>query len=300
MLGGLLTALTLAGTVSASGTTVYNTIPSPTAGNYPSQPFQAQQAAEFGDQIALAPGPRVVREVTVLMSSWGCQAGAWYTNDCSTSPGATFSHPITVNIRAVGAGGSVGALLATKTQTFGIPFRPSASAFCGDGRWDDGAGNCFNGYATPITFDLTSLNVTLPNNVIVSVAFNTSNYGAAPMGVQPCTATAAGCGYDSLNVALVNPATTTTAGSNPAPNDAYFNTQTAAWYCDGGAGGVGTFRLDAGCWTGFKPAMKVTASFGTPANGNACKNNGWMTLSRADGSNFKNQGDCIQYVNTDK
>ena len=34
-----------------------------------------------------------------------------------------------------------------------------------------------------------------------------------------------------------------------------------------------------------------------PANANECKNGGWMTHVRADGSTFKNQGDCIQYVN---
>jgi hypothetical protein len=33
---------------------------------------------------------------------------------------------------------------------------------------------------------------------------------------------------------------------------------------------------------------------------NACKNDGWQQLTRADGTTFKNQGDCIQYVNTGK
>ena len=28
-----------------------------------------------------------------------------------------------------------------------------------------------------------------------------------------------------------------------------------------------------------------------------CKNGGWQSLTRADGSPFKNQGDCIQYTN---
>jgi hypothetical protein len=32
----------------------------------------------------------------------------------------------------------------------------------------------------------------------------------------------------------------------------------------------------------------------------ACKNGGWQSYTRADGSLFKNQGDCIQYVNTGK
>jgi len=31
-----------------------------------------------------------------------------------------------------------------------------------------------------------------------------------------------------------------------------------------------------------------------------CKNGGWMTKIRQDGSTFKNQGDCMQYVNTGK
>jgi hypothetical protein len=31
-----------------------------------------------------------------------------------------------------------------------------------------------------------------------------------------------------------------------------------------------------------------------------CKNDGWRTLFRADGTRFENQGDCIQYVNTGK
>ena len=31
-----------------------------------------------------------------------------------------------------------------------------------------------------------------------------------------------------------------------------------------------------------------------------CKNDLWQHLARADGSIFKNQGDCIQYVNTGK
>lgn len=39
---------------------------------------------------------------------------------------------------------------------------------------------------------------------------------------------------------------------------------------------------------------------GPPTNKDQCKNGGWQTYTRADGSSFKNQGDCIQYVNTGK
>jgi hypothetical protein len=33
---------------------------------------------------------------------------------------------------------------------------------------------------------------------------------------------------------------------------------------------------------------------------NGCKSGGWSGLEREDGSSFKNQGDCIQYMNTGK
>jgi hypothetical protein len=38
----------------------------------------------------------------------------------------------------------------------------------------------------------------------------------------------------------------------------------------------------------------------TPLAADDCKKGGWQNLTRADGSSFKNQGDCIQYVNTGK
>ena len=37
-----------------------------------------------------------------------------------------------------------------------------------------------------------------------------------------------------------------------------------------------------------------------PTDKNQCKNDGWSSMTRLDASPFKNQGDCIQYVNTGK
>lgn len=37
-----------------------------------------------------------------------------------------------------------------------------------------------------------------------------------------------------------------------------------------------------------------------PETADECKKDGWLTLFRADGSAFKNQGDCVSYVNTGK
>jgi hypothetical protein len=38
----------------------------------------------------------------------------------------------------------------------------------------------------------------------------------------------------------------------------------------------------------------------TPTSKDQCKEGSWGNYTRADGSHFKNQGDCIQYVNTGK
>lgn len=38
--------------------------------------------------------------------------------------------------------------------------------------------------------------------------------------------------------------------------------------------------------------------FITPSDKDSCKDGGWRNLSRADGTSFKNQGDCVSYTNT--
>jgi hypothetical protein len=108
----------------------------------------------------------------------------------------------------------------------------------------------------PITFTL-SPGVTLPDSVIVSVAFNTTHFGADPYGESTaCYASSDGCGYDSLNVGLV---TATTVGSDAAPLDAHVNSSWSGAYCDGSLF-AGSFRLDSGCRAGLTPAFRIEAT----------------------------------------
>ena len=55
-----------------------------------------------------------------------------------------------------------------------------------------------------------------------------------------------------------------------------------------------------GSGTGGNPPPQQPPSTSSRFNKDACKKGGWQGLSRADGSGFKNQGDCIQYANTGK
>jgi hypothetical protein len=180
-----------------------------------------------------------------------------------TTPGSSFQHLITVNVYAVdhsGADPAVGALLATKTIDATIPYRPSHSAQCPDatadnpfgGKWFDPVlGYCVHGYAFNLTFDLSSLMVTLPGEVIVSVAYNTADHGAAPIHLAGP--------YNSLNLSI-DPAAAT-IGSDANGDEVFWNTTFGGFYCDGGVAGTGTFRRDfaVGCWTGYTPILAINA-----------------------------------------
>lgn len=253
-----------AGSAFAGGnsqSTVYNNIPNPTPGNVPSIGYEATSTSEFGGQLGLDGTQRKNPEVTVLMSSWACKSGSWNNKNCITNPGSTFAHPITLNVYNVNSDDSVGSLIKSKTQTFTMPYRPTADdgTNCKDGSgnptgaWWDGT-TCLNGKAFKISFDLDG--VTLPDNVIVGVAYNTSHYGSTPIGTQACNATPQGCPYDALNVGTNSAPSVGTA--EPSNDDAYLKSTWNGAYCDTG-GPTGTFRLDATCWTGYLPAFKVEA-----------------------------------------
>jgi hypothetical protein len=55
-----------------------------------------------------------------------------------------------------------------------------------------------------------------------------------------------------------------------------------------------------GLWTVTNVQLGQGEAAGDASKKDECKKGGWADLTRADGSSFKNQGDCIQYVNTGK
>ena len=57
---------------------------------------------------------------------------------------------------------------------------------------------------------------------------------------------------------------------------------------------------DPGIWTVSNVQLGQGESAGVATSKEDCKKGGWADLTSANGSAFKNQGDCIQYVNTGK
>jgi hypothetical protein len=228
-------------------------------------------------------------KVTVVMSNWACEHGHWYipvgtvgTNGdgpCVTQPGpgAKFSQAITLKIYGV-SGTTPGAVLASTTQTFQIPFRPSSdakncSAPNGDGeQWYNAPDKtCYHGLAVPITFDLAPLHIPIPstNQAIITLSYNTSDYGPQPQRPQACNSLPApdndNCPYDSLNISTDNggentpPTNLVFAGSFLDPDSIFVNYANLDSACPSTTK-TGTLTIDAGCWAGFHPEIQVSAA----------------------------------------
>lgn len=232
---------------SANGTVIYNSIPQPFVSSLPSQGYAATSTSALGDKISFAGSNRKLVNAQVVLNSWACEQGTWQDGNCTTTPGATFTHPITLNVYKVATDGSVGDLLTSKTQTFAIPYRPSVNPSCPVNTdvhkvtaWKDINGKCNNGYNHVVTFDMTG--VTVPDSVIYSVAYNTSHHGASPLGVTGP--------YDALNFSFNNIDSAPSTGNDVQADVAYWDT---TW-----PGYTAGLKADSG-WTGYMPAVKFTA-----------------------------------------
>jgi hypothetical protein len=243
------------------GDVIYNTIPSPLPPNVPSQPYEAVQAGEFGGLIQFVGGDSsyTLGSATVAMSNWAL--GSDYSSEFGTTiTGATitssgFYLPLTLDIYNVGAANTVGSLIDSDTIDAFIPWRPApGGGTCTGTTYEGTDGKCYNGSLSTVTFSLTG--VTVPDQVIYGLAFNTTDYGLSPTGVIGP--------YDSLNFGLST--SSPTVGSNPLLGTVYWETSSAHWYADGGAGGGGVFRQDQN-WSPYSGAIEFTdnpASTPTP------------------------------------
>ena len=249
-----------------SPTIIYNSIPAvPLSSNFTSYGFDADQLSEFGSGANLATAGQL-DTVSFVLKSYGCGTSGSWTNSpgpCVTTLPATFSLPITLHVYAVGGPPNyVGALLATQTQTFNIPYRPSTSPSCtGTSRpadfVDPVSGVCVPGLANEITFNVPA-GVTVPSPAIFTVAFNTTSYGYAPYGTgTACHATVLGCGYDSLNV-ITDSSGGVSVGSYYDPNGLFQNASVARNYCSDTNPGVLRLDTGAGCWTNEQMQIQVT------------------------------------------
>lgn len=203
---------------------IYSSMPSPYPSNVDSWAYEANSFSELGRQIQFAGTERNLSTVTVGLSDW-----ARYENWVSQYPSGSYSHDFTLNLYNVGATGSYtpGSLISTLTTTASVPLRPTD--------WSPQNGGGVNGILFNVTFDFSQLGVTLPDQIVYGLAYNTQNHGPNPLGVNGP--------YNSLNFGLNTAGPS--IGSDGNQNLAYVNSP-ANWYTDGGAAGANIFRLDSG------------------------------------------------------
>ena len=208
------------------GTTVYDSTVSPSPADWWSEAFSqlnvGEGPAEIGDAVTLASTSAPLSTVVVMLNNWACEVGNGNPNgSCVTAtPGSTYPATLTLNIYAPG---SLVTPIATDTQTFAIPFRPSAdpghcstgnnwSGYPNDGsQWYDAATKtCNYGQITPVTFNFSSLDVTLPPNIVYGI----SSPGDTANSSDP---------VNYLNVVLSTEPTDVTVGSDTYPGNIYMD-----------------------------------------------------------------------------
>ncbi len=226
---------------------IYDSTTSPLPHSMPSNAYAARSTAEFGDLVSFAGSKRRLASVTVTLEDWAAHSAY------PTWPAAGWQYPITLELYTVdrtGATPAPGQLIVSNTQTFTIPWKPEPDPTCTtSGYWRaSDTGLCYSSVPANITFDLSTLNVDLPDEVIFGVAFNTKNNGTAPTGVDGP--------YSLLNIAMSSSAS---VGTNVEPDAVYQNSTFGGSYADNGASGVGTFRRDTG-WSPYTPALQVVAT----------------------------------------
>jgi hypothetical protein len=249
---------------AASAKVLYDNIPKILPANFASIGFEASSTSQLGGEVELTKtSARHAENLTVsaVMSSWACQSGGWSTDNCATTPGATFSQPITLELYRVGPLGEPVGPIAQATQTFDVPYRPSASSECkGElaGTWWSTRGSgkhathaCANGLASKITFAPVNVAPPVPKQLIVSLAYDTETYGALPTGEEGPV--------NSLNVALSESwEGTLTKGADPSEG-LYVNSNWSEMYC-GSSSSLDSFAFTGTCWGpegGYQPVIEV-------------------------------------------
>jgi predicted ribosomally synthesized peptide with SipW-like signal peptide len=233
---------------------IFDNTPTVLPASLPSYGAQAYSFNEWGGGVTFAGSARKLSTAKVIMNSWACEQGDWTVPEgtsgaCVTTPGATYSVPITFNVYNVAASNTVGALITSVTQTFAIPYRPSS--IDGGTAWN-AAGN--HGYNVPITFTFSGQ--TLPDTAIFGITYKTLSSGYPALGVGSPT--------DALNIATypANDVATQAVVGTWLPNDtsSYVGVRgTSTMIGNAPVANMPTGSSDN--FVSYMPAVQIVASF---------------------------------------
>jgi len=223
----------------------FNTVPAkvnekPNEDTYSAAPFEFP----FGGMVEFTHRPGTIKSLTAQVDSFTCEHGTYIYENCYTGrPTKKFSYQLTARIYEVGAGDELGNPVASSTETFKIPFRPSTNTSCpltGEGK---GFGpNCdVGGYLATIKFKKFTPAAVLPEKAIIMITTTEADNpnDVVNVGLQTSYKEYKDEEYVSeppLNKGMPS------VGSDPLPGDAFVKGE-----------------LNEEDWAGYQPVFQVTA-----------------------------------------
>jgi hypothetical protein len=183
-------AAAFAGSASAAQETAYNnlnTVPT-TVNNKADEDTYSQdlEGFPFGGMVeTVETNSRLIVSLTTQLDSFVCEHGVYSLENCYTLHSSKkFSQEWTADVYEVGANNEEGALVATSTTKFRIPYRPTTNVSCPATSEGKGFGpNCdVGGYRTQVTFKKFTQTKPLPVKAII--VLSTSSEGIVNVGVQ--------------------------------------------------------------------------------------------------------------------
>lgn len=204
---------------------VFDNTPSTLALSYSSYPVANQRAVGLGNYLKLAGNARRLKSCEVTLVTWS--RASQFPVLAALNP-AGYVHPINVVLYAVTPDLRF-TYLADADENILVPWRPE--------QLPNGQPYPYNGYAFRARFNFPAA-VTLPEQVMVMVNYNTETSGFIPLLVPGP--------YNSLNIALEG--STPSVGSDVNP-DVVLRVTNDAW-----------FYPNTG-WSGFNgPPVRITAT----------------------------------------
>jgi hypothetical protein len=177
-------------TISQDGTPAYDSLVSPMPPDTWNEAFSELNTSfgpsSVGNAITLASPGTTLSSVVVALDNWACQTGngngPGAASCVTTNPSATYPATMTLNVYNPS---NLTSAIASDTQTFNIPFRPSGNAaHCSTGntwagspyendgsQWYDAATNtCNYGQTSTVTFNSFG-GAVLPSNVVYKISY---------------------------------------------------------------------------------------------------------------------------------
>lgn len=229
----------------------FNTVP-PMVNGHPNQDTYSAAPFEFpfGGMVAFTPRPGVIKSLTAQVDSFTCEHGVYSSENCYTAHSTKkFSYGLTASIYEVAAGEEPGALVASSTESFKIPYRPTTTVSCPSTPEGRGFGvNCdVGGYLATVTFKRFRPAAVLPEKAIIMITNTAGDSASDVVNVGEQTSykewdEALGPGYEGFVPEPPLEGGKPSKGEDPLPEDAFVRG-----------------KLAEGESTGYQPVFQVLA-----------------------------------------